>query len=89
MPSSNGARMEIRDAVLADAPAACAVLRRSITELCTADHRNDSAILERWLANKTPEIVASWIAQPASSMLVAVEDGIVRAVGAVMRAKSR
>jgi GNAT superfamily N-acetyltransferase len=75
--------MEIRDAVLADAPAACQVLRRSITELCTADHRNDPAILERWLANKTPEIVASWIAQPASSMLVAVEDGIILAVGAV------
>ena len=75
--------MEIRDAVLADAPAACAVLRRSITELCTADHRNDPAILERWLANKTPEIVASWIAQPASAMLVAVEGGIIRAVGAV------
>ena len=83
MPSSNGARMEIRDAILADAPAACAVLRRSITELCVADHRNDPAILERWLANKTPEIVASWIAQPGSSVLVAVEDGIVLAVGAV------
>jgi GNAT superfamily N-acetyltransferase len=75
--------MEIRDAVLADAPAACQVLRRSITELCTADHRNDPVILERWLANKTPEIVASWIAQPASAMLVAVEGGIIRAVGAV------
>lgn len=75
--------MEIRDAVLSDAPAACEVLRRSITELCVADHRNDPAILERWLANKTPEIVASWIAQPASSMLVAIEGGIIRAVGAV------
>jgi GNAT superfamily N-acetyltransferase len=75
--------MEIRDAVLADAPAACEVLRRSITELCVADHRNDPAILERWLANKTPEIIASWIAQPASSMLVAVEGGSILAVGAV------
>ena len=75
--------MEIRDAVLADAPAACEVLRRSITELCAADHRNDPAILERWLANKTPEIVASWIGQPASSMLVAVEGRIILAVGAV------
>ncbi len=81
-----GCDMEIRDAVLADAPAACAVLRRSITELCVADHRNDPAILERWLANKTPEIVASWIAQPAISMLVAVEGGIILAVGAVTNA---
>jgi GNAT superfamily N-acetyltransferase len=75
--------MEIRDAVLADAPAACEVLRRSITELCVADHQDDPAILERWLANKTPEIVASWIAQSAGSMLVAVEGGIILAVGAV------
>ena len=51
--------MKIRDAVAADAPAACDMLRRSIAELCGADHRNDLAILERWFANKAPEIVAS------------------------------
>ena len=75
--------MEIRDAVPVDAAPVCEVLRRSITELCVADHRNDPAILERWLANKTPEIVASWIGQPASSMLIAVEEGSILAVGAV------
>jgi GNAT superfamily N-acetyltransferase len=75
--------MQIRDAVPADAPAACAVLRRSITELCAADHRNDPSILRRWLANKTPEIVESWIRQPHASMLLAVEDGNVLGVAAV------
>jgi GNAT superfamily N-acetyltransferase len=75
--------MEIRDAVPADADAACEVLRRSITELCVADHRNDPAILVRWLANKTPEIVASWIAQPGNSVLVAVEGSAILAVGSV------
>jgi GNAT superfamily N-acetyltransferase len=75
--------MEIRDAVPVDAAAACEVIRRSITELCVADHHNEPAILERWLANKTPEIVASWIAQVGSSVLVAVEDAILLAVGAV------
>ncbi len=75
--------MLIRDAVPGDAPAACEVLRRSIIELCVVGHRNDPAIMQRWLANKTPEIVASWIAQPASSMLVAVEDGTILAVGSV------
>jgi acetyltransferase (GNAT) family protein len=75
--------MEIRDAVPADAAAACEVIRRSITELCVADHRNEPAILERWLANKTPGIVASWITQPGSSMLVAVESGVILAVGSV------
>jgi GNAT superfamily N-acetyltransferase len=75
--------MDIRDAVPADAPAACQVMRRSITELCTADHHNDPAILEPWLANKTPDNVASWIAHPTGSVLVAVEEGIILAVGAL------
>jgi ribosomal protein S18 acetylase RimI-like enzyme len=75
--------MEIRDAVSAEAAAVCAVLRRSISELCVADHGNDPAILARWLANKTPTIVAGWIDQPGSSLLVAVENGTILAVGAV------
>lgn len=77
------AGMEIRDALIEDAPAACAVLRRSITELCVADHGNDPAILERWLANKTPQIVASWIVKPGNSVLLAVEGEAILAVGAV------
>ena len=75
--------MEIRDAMAADAAAASEVIRRSIIELCVADHHNEPAILERWLANKTPEIVASWIAQAGSSVLVVVEGGVILAVGAV------
>lgn len=78
--------MEIRDAVVEDAPAACQVLRRSITELCVADHENDPAILTRWLSNKSPEIVASWIASPDSSVLVAVERDTILAVGSVTNA---
>ena len=75
--------MEIRDATPADAAAACAVLRASISELCVADHRNDPAILAAWLANKTPEIVAGWAMQPDSSLLIAVEGDAVLAVGGV------
>jgi GNAT superfamily N-acetyltransferase len=75
--------MDIRDAMPADAPAACEVMRRSITELCVADHHNEPAILERWLANKTPEIVASWIARAGSSVLVALEGAAILAVGSV------
>jgi GNAT superfamily N-acetyltransferase len=59
------------------------VLRRSIAELCVADHGNDPAILARWLSNKTPDNVASWIAQPGNSLLLAVEDGIILGVGSV------
>jgi GNAT superfamily N-acetyltransferase len=75
--------MEIRDAVAGDARAACQVIRRSISELCVADHANDPTILARWLSNKTAEIVASWIAQPNNSVLVAVEHGTIIAVGSV------
>jgi GNAT superfamily N-acetyltransferase len=75
--------MKIRDAVPNDAPAACEVMRRSISELCEADHRNDPEILRRWLANKTPEIVGSWIIKPGNSVLVAVDDSSVLAVGSV------
>jgi GNAT superfamily N-acetyltransferase len=75
--------MEIRNAVAEDAPSACEVMRRSIPELCSADHQNDPVILARWLANKTPEIVASWILNPGNSVLVAVESGTILAVGSV------
>jgi hypothetical protein len=75
--------MKIRDAVAEDAPAACHVLRRSISELCVVDHRNDVTILAQWLSNKTPEIIASWITQPANSMLVAVDGDAILGVGSV------
>jgi hypothetical protein len=78
--------MEIRDAVADDAPAACQVLKHSISELCIADHGIDPTILMRWLSNKTPEIVASWIVDPANSVLVAVEHETILAVGAVTNA---
>jgi GNAT superfamily N-acetyltransferase len=75
--------MEIRDAVAEDAWSACQVMRRSIAELCVADHRNDPAILARWLGNKTPESFMSLIMQPGNSVLVAVEGGSILAVGLV------
>src|SRR5260370_12968372 len=74
--------MKIRDAVPEDAAAACRIMRRSVSELCVADHRNDPAILERWLSNKTPEIFKSWI-KPDNALLVAVEDNSILAVGCV------
>jgi GNAT superfamily N-acetyltransferase len=78
-----GIEMEIRDAVPEDTHAACEVMRRSISELCSADHHNDPVILGRWLANKTPATVASWIVKPGNSVLIAVESGIILAVGSV------
>jgi GNAT superfamily N-acetyltransferase len=75
--------VEIRDATAADAEAATEVMRRSITELCLADHNNDPQILGSWLANKKPEIFRSWLQQASQSYLVAVEDGRIVCVGGV------
>jgi GNAT superfamily N-acetyltransferase len=72
--------MIIRDATPEDASAACETMRRSIAELCAADHHNDPEILQRWLSNKTPEIFKTWIT-PDNSLLVAVEDNDILAVG--------
>jgi GNAT superfamily N-acetyltransferase len=75
--------MEIRAARIEDAASACQVLRRSITELCVADHHDDPTVVQRWLANKTPEIVASWIVNPGNTLLLAVEDDTILGVGSV------
>lgn len=75
--------MRIRGARPADAAAACDVLRRSIAELCAADHGGDPAVLAAWLANKTPASLAAWITHPGNAVLLAVEAGRVIAVGAV------
>jgi GNAT superfamily N-acetyltransferase len=74
--------MKIRDAVPEDASAACEVMRRSIAELCVADHGNDPAVLERWLRNKTPEIFCSWI-RPGNSLRLVIENGEILAVGCI------
>jgi GNAT superfamily N-acetyltransferase len=66
---------EIRLAASSDASAACNVLRRSIVECCVLDHQNDPAILEAWLGNKTPEMVASWFASPTNYSIVALDGG--------------
>jgi len=75
--------LSVRDARTEDAVGACEVMRRSITELCVADHNHDPAVLQRWLGNKTPAMFASWLVQPGNSLLVATLDGAIAAVGAV------
>lgn len=75
--------MLIRRACIADAASACEAMRRSIAELCGADHHDDPAILRPWLANKTPETWAQWLAYEANTVLVAVENQTVLSVGIV------
>lgn len=57
-------------------------LRRSITELCLADHNGDADRLERWLSNKTVAHWATWIARDDAVLLVAERDAEVVGVGA-------
>lgn len=59
------------------------MVRRSIVELCARDHENNPLWLDQWLANKTPETMAGWIADPNNRMFVAVADGAVLAAGCV------
>jgi GNAT superfamily N-acetyltransferase len=73
--------MEIRRATADDAEAACQVLRRSIAELCAADHRGDAGTLAAWLANKTPENLRRWTAN--QRLFVAAEDGAILGVAAL------
>lgn len=76
----------VRAASLADSERALDVVRQSITQLCVLDHKHEPATLERWLANKTPEGFARWLAQPDGLLVVAELDGIVRGVGNVVKA---
>lgn len=73
--------MEIRRASADDADEACAVVRRSIVELCHADHQGDAPTMTAWLANKTAANMRRWIAQ--WHVFVAVEDERMAGVGAI------
>jgi len=66
-----------------DAPPAVVVLRRSITELCGADHLEDAATLERWLSNKTAAHFRRWLADPESALYIAELEATIAGVGLV------
>jgi GNAT superfamily N-acetyltransferase len=79
------AEVLVRPATLADSERTLEVVCRSITESCVADHRNDPAVLARWLANKTPEHFARWVTGGEASLVVAEFRGVVRGVGHIQR----
>ena len=73
--------MRIRKARMDDVEAMSRVLIDSITELCGADHGGEQINIARWTANKSPETLTRWIANPASSMFVAEAAGKICCVG--------
>ena len=91
-PSAAGCRpkMVIREAVVGDAEEACTMVRRSITELCAADHGNDPAILARWLDNKTPENVEFRVwAESGPTGVASARTGVWAKAGIPVRARNR
>ena len=73
-----------RPVVISEAEEACAAIRSSIVELCGADHDGDRAILDRWLANKTPDQMRQWIEANPAGVLVATGGTGIGGVGMVM-----
>ena len=58
------------------------VLVESIARLCQPDHRGDSALVENWTANKTPENLMRWLSDPATHMYVIEHNDAILCVGA-------
>lgn len=81
MMQAGQSRIHIRDAQTPDTAAACELVRRSISELCTADHQNMQAIVDGMLINKTPANMQAWIDQPGSFVVVAEIDGAMAGIG--------
>ena len=82
------AGITIRKATPKDAEAACAVLVRSITEICAPYYGNDEEVLAQWLENKTPANVRRWIESDRSYCVVAVNDkGLVVGFASISRSE--
>jgi GNAT superfamily N-acetyltransferase len=75
----------VRRAGESDAVEAIEVVRRSISQLCVADHRNDEATLAAWLANKTPRDFLAWLANTDNFCIVAQSDSRLSGVGVLNR----
>jgi GNAT superfamily N-acetyltransferase len=64
----------VRTAIAGDAAAACAIVRRSIADLCVDDHHGDKATIAAWLENKTVQNFSAWIASARHVALVAEDE---------------
>lgn len=74
-------KISIRPAQSDDVAAATMLVRRSIAELCQADHHNVPPIVEGLLINKTQENMQAWIETPGSYVFVAEVGPILAGVG--------
>ncbi|MEA5466949.1 GNAT family N-acetyltransferase [Leptothoe sp. PORK10 BA2] len=75
--------MLIRQATPNDAEISCDILRRSIIDLCEADHHHSPEHLTEWLRNKTPENVHGWYSDPEKFCVVAELNNEIVGVGSI------
>lgn len=80
----NQSRFVIRPAVRPDAGEMAALLCRSISELCVADHNNDETCLQPWLRNKTQETVLAWIDGPSDVFIAEAASSLPKLIGVAM-----
>ena len=73
----------VREATARDAQPAVEVVRRSIVELCVADHRNDAETLAQWLENKTVDRFLAWFSSQRHCCVVAEDDTGICGVGMI------
>jgi len=75
----------VRAAEARDADAAVDVVRRSITESCTADHQDDEDTIAKWLSNKTVKHFVSWLANEDNHCVIAESARGLLGVGLLQR----
>jgi GNAT superfamily N-acetyltransferase len=73
----------VRKAQPEDAQVAVSVLRRSIRDLCVADHHGDQETIAQWLANKTEPAFRSWLANEENYCVVGEVDQRIVGVGLI------
>jgi len=77
--------MMIRLAIEADAGQGIKTLRRSISELCALDHRNDPQEIRDWLRNKTTAFWNLWVNNPTFDLYVADREGEIVGIGLISK----
>ncbi|MGB0133915.1 GNAT family N-acetyltransferase [Dokdonella sp.] len=73
----------VRNGCDADGPAAVNVVRKSISELCVADHEGDAREIAGWLSNKTQATWRTWLARSDATVLVAERANEIVGVGMI------
>ncbi|MCA3360825.1 MAG: GNAT family N-acetyltransferase [Roseomonas sp.] len=78
-------QVRVRQAMESDGQRGICIIKRSILELCSEDHRNDEFAIQEWIANKTVESWKAWLHSCQSKLLVGEVGSILAGVGMISR----